>query len=85
MDRVDILKGLSNVIDFMDDDCEGCITYEDAAAIREAYKYILNDQQTAVSASINKTITDQNAESIRSKSFIEGYKSAMMDVLNKVM
>lgn len=85
MDRVDILKGLSRVIDFMDDDCEGCITNEDAAAVREAYKYILTDQQTAVRASINKTITDQNAESIRSKAFIEGYRSAMMDVLNKII
>ena len=70
MDRVDILKGLSRVIDFMDDDCEGCITHEDAAAVR---------------ASINKSITEQNAESIRSKAFIEGYRSAMMDVLNKVI
>lgn len=85
MDRVDILKGLSHVIDLMDDDLDGCITMEDEAAIREAYKYILKDQQNAVRASINKTITDQSAENIRNNAFHEGYKSAMMDVLNKVL
>ena len=85
MDRVDILKGLSHVIDLMDDDLDGCITMEDEAAIREAYKYILTDQQNEVRASINKAIANQSVESIRSKAFIEGYRSAMMDVLDKVM
>ena len=83
MDRVDILKGLSNVIDKLYSDLEGTITSEDEDALRAAYQYILKDQQTVVRASINKAISEQTESDIRHTAFHEGYKTAVMDILDR--